>query len=693
MSALLQFIGDWGHALAAVLFAALGIFILRRRDDAAEPRMLASALLLTSCWALYVSFGGVDKPLSGIGESIRNAAWLMLLFVMLRRGPASRGGALVAVGLVYLAVAGLIFLQTSTDLTWRQLPVRSDLHQMLVAVSLVLRMMTAIGCLLLVHHLYTAWPSRDRGRVSLLLGALAAMWTYDLNLYVIGYFAMDRVNELYALRGPLMALLAPVIAIGMRKEMAGRLQLSRTIAFQSLSLVAVGLYVVVLTAAAVLIEMIAGPYARVVEIGAVFFVAVTALVLLPSPQMRALWKVQVAKHFFQHRYDYRTEWMRFGETIGRPGENAPPLGERVAKAVADITDSPAALLLLRTDDGRLAFEAQWNWPQEPIAGLSLPLDQLESWEESGWIVDVGRIRDGDATFDLPPWLIEDAHVWALVPLLHYGRLIGAILLAPPPIDRRLDWEDFDMLRAAGRQAATHISEAQGQQALDDAQRFDEFNRRFAFIAHDIKNLVSQLSLLSRNAERHADNPDFRADMLLTLKESVGKMNDMLARLSQHNKGRPEEPRPVALGPLVDQVVRSRARQRAITVSGDMPVALADPARVEQILVHLLQNAIDASDADRPVELHLGSAHGQATLAVVDQGCGMTAEFIRRDLFKPFSSSKAGGFGLGAFEARSLAEAMGGRIDVESKPGVGSRFTLRLPLAPAPACDDVQGKAA
>ena len=199
MSALLQFIGDWGHALAAVLFAALGIFILRRRDDAAEPRMLASALLLTSCWALYVSFGGVDKPLSGIGESVRNAAWLMLLFVMLRRGPASRGGALVAVGLVYLAVAGLIFLQTSTDLTWRQLPVRSDLHQMLVAVSLVLRMMTAIGCLLLVHHLYTAWPSRDRGRVSLLLGALAAMWTYDLNLYVIGYFAMDRVNELLSL--------------------------------------------------------------------------------------------------------------------------------------------------------------------------------------------------------------------------------------------------------------------------------------------------------------------------------------------------------------------------------------------------------------------------------------------------------------------------------------------------------------
>lgn len=288
MGALLQFVGDWGHALAAVLFAALGIFLLRRRGEAPEPRLLAAALLLTSCWALYVSFGGVSKPLSGVGESIRNAAWLLAMYVMLRRGPVGRAGPTMAVSAVYAAVSGLILLQTFTDLTWRQLSPTSDLHHALVTCSLILRMMTAIGSLLLVHHLYTAWPSRARGGVSLLLGSLAAMWTYDLNLYAICWFAPHRVNELYALRGLLMGLVAPVIAVGMRKGMAGRLQLSRAITFQSLSIVAVGLYVAVLTAAAVLIELIAGPYARVVEIAAVFFTAVTALVLLPSPQVRAL---------------------------------------------------------------------------------------------------------------------------------------------------------------------------------------------------------------------------------------------------------------------------------------------------------------------------------------------------------------------------------------------------------------------
>ena len=681
MGVLLQFVGDWGHALAAVLFAALGIFLFRRRNEAAEMRMLAVALLLTSCWALYVSFGGVAKPLSGLGENMRNAAWLLTMFVMLRRGPVGRSGAIRAVVTVYAAVAGLILLQTFTDLAWHQLSPDSEFHQALVTVSLILRMMTAIGSLLLLHHLYTAWPLRERGGVTLLFGALAAMWTYDLNLYAIGYLLPHRASELYALRGLLMALLAPTIAIGLRKGMAERLTLSRTLTFQSLSVFAVALYVVVLTAAAVLIELIAGPYARMVEIGAVFFTAVTALVLLPSPRLRALWKVQVAKHFFQHRYDYRTEWMRFGETIGRPGQNPAPLGERVAKAIADITDSSAALLLLRDDQGGLVLETDWNWSGDLPEGTTVPPASVARLEQSGWIIDLGKRRATDATLPLPEWMTQDPRLWALVPLIHFDRLTGAILLGRPPIDRRLDWEDFDMLRAAGRQAATYLSEAQGQQALDDAARFDEFNRRFAFIIHDIKNLVSQLSLLARNAARHADNPDFRADMILTLQESVGRMNDLLARLSQHNKSRAEDPHPVALRGLLDHVAHGRARQHPILVSGEAPLALADPGRVEQIITHLLQNAIDASAADVPVELRLSADASDVLVEVVDRGRGMSAEYVRRELFKPFSSSKVGGFGIGAFEARALALAMGGRIDVDSRPGVGSRFTLRLPLAP------------
>jgi hypothetical protein len=106
-----------------------------------------------------------------------------------------------------------------------------------------------------------------------------------------------------------------------------------------------------------------------------------------------------------------------------------------------------------------------------------------------------------------------------------------VVIAHPPLKRALDWEDYDLFRAAGRQAGQLSGRSPHHEALAEARRFDEFNRRFAFILHDVKNLVSQLSLVARNAQRHADNPSFRADMVATLQSSVKKMNDLLARLA------------------------------------------------------------------------------------------------------------------------------------------------------------------
>ena len=133
---------------------------------------------------------------------------------------------------------------------------------------------------------------------------------------------------------------------------------------------------------------------------------------------------------------------------------------------------------------------------------------------------------------MPQWLVEEHAAWALVPLLHFDRLVGLVVLGRPLLARKLDWEDFDLLRVVGQQLASYIAEHNGQSALLEASRFDEFNRRIAFVMHDIKNLASQLALLARNAERHADNPAFRKDMLVTLTNAADKLNALLARLSR-----------------------------------------------------------------------------------------------------------------------------------------------------------------
>jgi putative PEP-CTERM system histidine kinase len=337
--------------------------------------------------------------------------------------------------------------------------------------------------------------------------------------------------------------------------------------------------------------------------------------------------------------------MRFTETLGAP-DGAAPLDERIVKAIADLTESPAGLLLVPEGAG-LGLGASWNWSPGalPLAG-DAPL--AEHLAATGRIIELDVVRKNPHCADaapVPAWMLDSADAWVLVPLPHLGSLAGAILLARPPLDRALDWEDFDLLKVAGRQVASYLAEARAQEALADAQRFDEFNRRFAFILHDIKNLVSQLTLTARNAERHADKPEFRADMIATLKDSAERMNALLARLSQHHRGRSEAPHAVEIKLLVQRVAAVRGRQHPITISGvPSAIALADPAGLEQLLHQLVHNAIDASAADAPVTLAIGADGLNVTIDVIDLGIGMSPTFIRDKLFKPFEVTSREGQG-------------------------------------------------
>ena len=292
----------------------------------------------------------------------------------------------------------------------------------------------------------------------------------------------------------------------------------------------------------------------------------------------------------------------------------------------------------------------------------------------------GWAKAEDKALPVPACILDEEQAWAIIPLIHHGRQIGIVILAAPDYRRPLDWEDFDLLRTAGNQAASSLAEALSQDALADAQRFEEFNRRFAFIVHDVKNLVSQLSLLSRNAERHADNPEFRADMVATLKGSVGKMNELLARLAPHSAARVQRIEAEPLRPILTGAIAARRRDREVNLLGDASLcALADATALEQAVGHLVQNALDASTA-APVTVRVSGGDGTVSIAISDKGMGMDGDFIRNRLFQPFASTKPGGFGIGAFEARSLITAMNGRISVDSRPGQGTTFTITLPAA-------------
>ncbi len=676
----------WGHALVAATYLLLALWQLRRWHLDVRQRALGAAFAATALWGLTVAATGPASLAAGLAESLRNLGWLTFMLVLLGFGGAQgRRPAIVA---VYAVIAAVIVAQGVIDIVPARFVGSPRILEAFFFASLTFRMMAAIGALLLVHNLYGATAPDARWGIRGAVIALAAMWAWDLNLYTIAYLARQPSPELSALRGVLALALAVPFALAARRGDRWKMRLSRRMTFQSLSLMAIGAYLIMMVLVARLLDLFGGQRHGGASIALIVALSLAAAVL-PSRRVRAWLKVKIAKHFFQHRFDYREEWIRFTATLGVPGEAALPLDRRAIKAIADIAESPGGLLLLPDEDGGLSSAARWHWPAIEAPARAADPGFARHLATSGRIIEFGTLRPSESghaadSAELavaPAWLLATPSAWAAVPLIHIDRLVGVVLLERPHVSRMLDWEDFDLLRIAGRQVASYLAEAHGAEALSDARRFDEFNRRFAFIIHDIKNLVSQLGLVARNAERHADNPAFRADMVATLHSSTAKMNDLLARLSQHNKARAEEARPLALRPFIEGIVAARGGLHPLRgdLRGD-PIALADPARLEQALVHLIQNAVDASPKDEPVDLSVERRGMEAAVTVLDRGCGMSAEFVRTALFKPFASTKDGGFGVGAFEARSIVAGMGGRLEVESREGEGSRFTIFLPLA-------------
>ncbi len=471
---------------------------------------------------------------------------------------------------------------------------------------------------------------------------------------------------------------------------AGIVQPSRTAVLRGLAIAASLAYLAMTVVVLAAVAPLGSGYAWLARVIVTFGATLAAMLLLPQGRARSWLVLQISKHLFRHRYDYRAEWLRFTRTLG-DGETGDALAGRIERALADITESAVARLLVPTDLGLLEPAGAGDWPRDIAIGLDADFARM--------VERLPRILDGDALRashaspaataeerrHTPDWLIADGTIWAGVPLVHGERLAGVVLLSRPRVDRRLDWEDHDLLSVAGRQVASHLAEAQSHAALGEARRFHEFNRRFAFIVHDVKNLASQLGLVARNAERHADNPAFRVDMVATLKDSVTRLNDLLARLSPQTATRVDAPRAASPMAVLETISERRRAQHPIRLSGDADAwALFDPVRLELALGHLVQNAIEASPPEGLVWLSVERRGQEIAVMVRDRGRGMNAEFIRHGLFVPFDSTKPGGFGIGAFEARALVAAMGGRLEVESREGEGSRFVILLPAAEAPA---------
>jgi len=676
-------ITSFSYAIAALAFLLLSVLLSTTWRGRAHGRVLTLASALTALSNALLAWQALQPTpwsvLTDSAEILHNGGWSAFLIILVGhfRDEDSPLPLRVRPSLVLIILFYLLFFGV-TVVGKLELELLTEAGLMPSAAA---RIGMAVLGMLLVEQLYRNKPEQERWAIKFACFGIGGMFAYDFYLYC-DVMLFRRVNrDIWAARGVVNALTVPLIAASVMRSASWTTELavSRRIMFHSAALVGSAVYLLAMGSAGYYLRYVGGSWGSVMQVTFLFGALVLLVGILFSGTFRAWLRVFISKHFYIYNYDYREEWLRFTSTLSRDG---PGLGDRVIQSVAALVESPAGLMWVRRDSG--LFEPAANWLVGP-ATTSEPADSpfCRFLDSKQWVIDLHEYQDWPAKYDdvpMPQWLQGFARGWLVVPLVMQKKLFGFMLLMAPRSAIKLNWEVIDLLKIAGSQAASYLAQHEAANALMVARQFESFNRMSTFVVHDLKNLVSQLSLLMSNAERHKGNPEFQQDMIETVNFSVQKMKLLLQKFSRSVA--PERATALSIERLVKQAVALKAGfepQPVLTVTDPALTVWADWERLERVIGHLIQNAIEATAREGRVEIEIARRGAAALVQIADSGEGMSEEFIRERLFKPFETTKSAGMGIGVFESLEYIQELGGELVVTSVPGQGSSFTIILPL--------------
>jgi putative PEP-CTERM system histidine kinase len=673
--------------------AALGFFVLTMlllaawRGRASGTRLIlatAGSSIWATVFAYHGGWGGVPAPLLVAIELMRTGLWLFVLEGLIASAPVGRylarsailvASAGAAFGLALLALHRSTFagLDPLTLLVWGGIA------------------LPVVGLVVLEQIYRNADGTGQRALRPLVLG-LGGILVFDLFMYSESSLVHAISAEAWGARGFIDALCLPMLAIAANRNPSWSLEVfvSRQVVFYTTTFTAVGLYLLGVSAGGYLLALLGGAYGEFFEL--LFFAGaiLLLLVLAGSGALRARLRVFLSKHFYRNKYDYRVEWLRFVLALESAAEGR-DRRQSMVRAVAQILGSHAGTLWIRDDDGkRLVAVAQWSEHADarpPFAALEADSDFIRYVADRQWVVELPEYRRNPAAygnFALPDSLAAPHDLVLFVPLMHGGELVGLLGLTAPDAPFSMSYEDRDLLKTVGRHIGMNIAQLETDRRLAEARQFEAYNRLTAFLMHDLKNLVAQLSLVVANAERHKHNPEFVDDAIDTIRHSTDRITRLIEQLHR-GELRSVERRVLVRAVLERALERLAGRRPTATLesTADDAIVRADPERLAMSIEHLVRNAQDATPQDGAVSVRLSCDGGRVRVQVADTGSGMTPEFVRTRLFRPFDSTKgAKGMGIGAYQVREYVRDAGGDVAVSSSAGAGTVFSIALPLARA-----------
>lgn len=616
------------------------------------------------------------KKCTIFGESLLPATWFLFTSVYAREGGAR---SLAFRQRITLGISFLLVL----------IPAFAPVHAIFYSPDLSQEKMLFLGTwgfyfyLALLTFFITCLVNLE---VTLVTASRASRW--NIKYEVLGTGALLAALIFYYSQGLLyrtinmslmpvrtLAILAAVLFIAyaqLRRREVVRIRVSRTLAYKSLVILGVGIYLVGLGLMGEGLKYFGASFQKSLVVALAFIIGLVFLTALFSETVKRKIKVFLYKNFYQNKYDYRLQWLQFTDRLSHFHTGEELYGGILSAYCETFGMGCGCLYLAEHETDKFV----------PTAGMELtePMDRIFADQnsmigflrESKWVLNVEEGIPGKACEDID--FLRIRNFTFVIPLFAREMLEGFILLGRP-LNRNesYNFEDYDLMKTLARQTCSAITNLRLSDQLVQAREMEAIGKISAFVIHDLKNLVYTLSLMTDNAKDYIADPEFQHDMLESLDNTIGKMRVLIDKLKYLPEKNVLQKEPTNLLEMAREAAAMVPVE--ILVTGEPVSACLDREEMQKVVLNLLINAVDAMGGEGPVTVAVGD-DGRAYIRVTDSGTGIPAD-VMPSLFRPFTTTKKKGLGIGLYQCKQIVEAHDGKIEVDTEVGAGTTFTVRL----------------